>query len=265
MERRLAAILATDVVGYSRLIRTDEEGTIAALRALHADIIDPKLAEHHGRTVKLMGDGMLAEFPSVVDAVRAAVETQQAVAEHSSGLPDDKRIAFRVGVNLGDVVIDGDDINGDGVNVASRLEGIAEPGGVCISGSVHEQVRDRIDIPFEDLGEQKVKNLDRPVRVWQWNADAKLAASISAKTDELLPLPDKPSIAVLPFENISSDMQQEYFADGIAGDVITTLSRFRSLFVIARNSSFTYKGGSVEITQVARELGGALRGRRQRA
>ena len=255
MERRLAAILATDVVGYARLIRADEEGTIAALKSLRADLIDPKIAAYHGRIVKLMGDGMLAEFPSVVDAVRAAVETQQAVAEHNSGLPEDKRIVFRIGINLGDVVIDGDDIHGDGVNVAARLEGMAEPGGICISGKVYEEVRDRIDIPFEDLGEQEVKNIDRPVRVWRWTADAGFAANISAKIDKPLSLPDKPSIAVLPFDNMSADPEQEYFADGIAEDVITALSRFRSLFVIARNSSFTYKGRAVDISQVARELG----------
>ncbi len=255
MERRLAAILATDVVGYSRLIRADEEGTIATLKALRADLIDPKIAEHHGRIVKLMGDGMLAEFASVLDAVRAAVETQQAVAEHNASLPEDRRIEFRVGINLGDVVIDGDDIQGDGVNIAARLEGMAEPGGICVSGKVYEEVRDRIDIPFEDLGEKEVKNIDRPVRVWQWIADAGLAASISAKMDEPLPLPDKPSIAVLPFDNMSGDPEQEFFADGIAEDVITSLSRFRSLFVIARNSSFSYKGTSPDIRTVARELG----------
>ncbi len=255
MERRLAAIMATDVVGYSRLIRSDEEGTLAALKALRADIIDPKLAEHHGRIVKLMGDGMLAEFSSVVDAVRAAVETQQAVTEHNSGLPEDKRIKFRVGINLGDVVIDGDDIHGDGVNLAARLEGLAKPGGICISGSVHEQVRDRIDLPFEDLGEQEVKNIDRPVRVWQWIADAGLAAGVPAKTDELLPLPDKPSIAVLPFTNMSGDIEQEYFADGITEDIITALSKFRWFFIIARNSTFVYKGQPVDVKQVGRELG----------
>ncbi len=167
MERRLTAILAADVVGYSRLIRADEEGTLVALKALRADLIDPKIVLHHGRIVKLMGDGMLAEFPSVVDAVRAAVEAQRAVTEHTSALPEDRRIEFRVGINLGDVVIDGDDIHGDGVNVAARLEGLSEPGGICISGKVYEEVRDRVDLAFEDLGEREVKNIDRPVRVWR--------------------------------------------------------------------------------------------------
>ncbi len=255
MERRLAAILATDVVGYTRLIRADEEGTLAALKTLRTDLIIPKLAEHHGRIVKLMGDGMLAEFPSIVEAVRAAVETQQAVAERNAELPKDKRIEFRVGVNLGDVVIDGDDIQGDGVNVASRLEGIAEPGGICISGNVYEEVRDRTDFKFEDMGEQEVKNIDRPVRVWRWIADAGLAASISAKTDEPLPLPDKPSIAVLPFDNMIGDPEQEFFADGMAEDIITALSRMPWFFVIARNSSFTYKGRAIDVKQVAGELG----------
>ena len=255
MERRLAAILAADMVGYSRQVRADEEGTIAALKTLRAIIIDPKIGEHNGRIVKLMGDGMLAEFASVVDAVRAAVETQQAVAEYNSSLTEDKRIEFRVGINLGDVIIDGDDIQGDGVNVAARLEGLAEPGGICISGSVHEQVRDRMDSKFEDMGEQEVKNIDRPVPAWRWIADAALAEGISSKMDEPLPLPDKPSIAVLPFDNMSGDPEQEYFADGIAEDVITALSRFRSLFVIARNSSFTYKGRAVDVTLVASELG----------
>ena len=168
MERRLVAIMATDVVGYSRLIRADEEGTIAALQVLRADLIDPNISKHNGRIVKLMGDGMLVEFASVVDAVRAAVETQQALAKHNANIPEGTRIELRVGINLGDVIIDGDDIQGDGVNVAARLEGLAEPGGICISGSVHEQVRDRLDLPFEDLGERKVKNIARPVRMWQW-------------------------------------------------------------------------------------------------
>ena len=254
MERRLAAIMATDVVGYSRLIRSDEEGTLAALKALRADLIDPKIAEHHGRVVKLMGDGMLAEFASAVDAVRAAVEAQRAVAERNDDIPEDKRIAFRVGINLGDVVVDGDDIHGDGVNVAARLEGLAEAGGICISGGVYDQVRDRIDYPFEDLGEHQVKNIDRPVRVWRWVTDG-VAAAGTASADKPLPLPDKPSIAVLAFDNLSGDPDQEYFADGIAEDIITALSKFRWFFVIARNSSFTYKGKSVDVKQVAEELG----------
>lgn len=254
MERRLAAIMATDVVGYSRLIRVDEEGTLAALQALRADLIDPKIAEHHGRIVKLMGDGMLAEFPSVVDAVRAALETQEAVSEHNSSLPEGERIEFRVGINLGDVVIDGDDIQGDGVNVAARLEGLAQPGGVCISGSVHEQVRDRLDESFVDLGYQDVKNIDRPVRVWQWMPTA--SATIDpADAGESLPLPDKPSIAVLPFDNMSGDPEQEYFSDGIAEDIITALSKFGWFFVTARNSTFSYKGTSTDIKQVGQELG----------
>jgi adenylate cyclase len=236
MERRLAAIMSVDVVGYSRLIRADEEGTIAALKALRADLVDPKLNEHNGRIVKLMGDGTLAEFPSVVDAVRAAVEIQQSVAEQNSELSKDKRIEFRVGINLGDVVIDGDDIQGDGINVAARLEGIAEPGGICISGSVHEQVRDRTDYTFEDLGEQEVKNIDRPVRVWQWTlattANSKVEITPSSSTAQ-------PSIAVLPFDNMSSDPEHEFFADGIAEDIITALSKISRMRVIARNSTFT--------------------------
>ncbi len=255
MKRRLAAILAADVVGYSRLIRADEEGTIAALRALRADLIDPKIAEHHGRIVKLMGDGMLAEFASVVDAVRAAVETQQAVAVHNSGLPKDKRIEFRVGVNMGDIVIDGDDIQGDGVNVAARLEGLAKPGGICVSGNVYEEVRDRTDLPFEDMGEQEVKNIDRSVRVWQWVADGSAVTLDAIKASEPLPLPDKASIAVLPLDNMSDNREYEYLADGMTEDIITLLARIPSFFVIARNSSFSYKGQRRDIRQVGRELG----------
>ena len=255
MERRLAAIMAADVVGYSRLIRADEEGTIAALKALRADLIDPKIAEHHGRIVKLMGDGMLAEFASVVDAVRAAVETQVAITEHNAGLPEDKRIEFRVGINLGDVVIDGDDIHGDGVNVAARLESLAEPGGICISGKVYEEVRDRIDLPFENLGEHDVKNIDRPLSVWRWARTGSLGATTVGQTPDHLPQSDKPSIAVLPFVNMSGDPEQEYLSDGITEDIITALSRLHWFLVIARNSTFVYKGRSVDVKQVGRELG----------
>jgi len=255
VQRRLAAILAADVVGYSRLVRADEEGTLAALKGIRKHIVEPKIAENGGRIVKLMGDGMLAEFPSAVDAVRNAVEVQQAVTDHQSEVPHDCRIQFRVGVNLGDVVIDGDDIHGDGVNVAARLEGLAHPGGICISGAVHDQVRDRTDLVFEDLGEQEVKNIDRPIRVWRWSSGTSATASGPAKTGTPLPLPDKPSIAVLPFENLSADKDQEYFADGIAEDIITSLSRFQWFFVIARNSSFCFKGHNTDVRQIGRELG----------
>ncbi len=254
MERRLAAILATDVVGYSRLIRADEEGTIGALQALRADLIDPILGKHHGRIVKLMGDGMLAEFSSVVDAVRAAVESQRAVAERNASLPEEKRIVFRAGINLGDVIVDGNDIQGDGVNVAARLEGLAQPGGICISGSVYEQVRDRLDLSFEDLGEREVKNIARPIRVWQWTLAASAAAN-RATLNEPLPLPEMPSIAVLPFENMSSDPEQEYFSDGITDDIITEISRIPEVMVISRNSTFTYKGKAAKVQDVCRDLG----------
>ncbi len=254
MERRLAAILAADVVGYTRLIRADEEGTLAALQALRADLIYPKIAEHHGRIVKLMGDGMLVEFASVVDAVHAAVETQKALTDHNADAPADKRMELRIGINLGDVVIDGDDIQGDGVNVAARLESMAEPGGIYVSGMVYEGVRDRIDAPFEDLGEREVKNIDRPVRVWRWVAES-AAAVVFRQADEPLALPDKPSIAVLPFTNMSGDPDQEYFADGLTEDIITTLSKLEGLRVIARNSSFVYKGRAVDIREAAKQLG----------
>jgi TolB-like protein len=253
MERRLAAILAADVVGYSRLIGADEEGTLARLTALRDEIIDPKVAEHNGRVVKLMGDGMLVEFASVVDAVRAATEAQRSIAEHNAGLPEEKRLVFRIGINLGDVVIDGHDIQGDGVNVAARLEGLAEAGGICISASVHDLVRDRLDLAFEDMGEQEVKNIARPIRVWRWFEAATAGAKVTAS--EPLPLPDKPSIAVLSFQNMSGDAEQDYFADGMVEDIITGLARIKWLLVTARNSSFAYKGKPVDIKQVGRELG----------
>jgi adenylate cyclase len=255
MQRRLAAILAADVVGYSRLIRADEEGTLAALKALHSELIDPKLREHRGRTVKLMGDGMLVEFASVVDAVRAATATQSALAERNAAVPESQRIDLRIGVNLGDVVIDGDDIHGDGVNVAARLEGLAAPGGICISEAVYEQVRDRTSLAFEDLGLREVKNIDRPVRVWRWLSGQDVAVADPALAEKPLALPDKPSIAVLPFDNMSGDPEQGYFADGITEDIITEISKISELFVISRNSTFTYKGRAAKVQDVSRDLG----------
>jgi adenylate cyclase len=255
MERRLAAILAADVVGYSRMIRADEEGTLAAFKALRAELVDPKIAAYRGRVFKLMGDGMLAEFASVVDAVRAAVEIQQAVTERNAAGAQREPIEFRVGINLGDVVIDGDDIQGDGVNVAARLEGLAEPGGVYVSAAVYDQVRDRIDIAFEDFGDQRVKNIDRPLRVWRWLRDAAAPAAEAAGPEAPRPLPDKPSIVVLPFDNMSPDPEQEYFSDGITEDIITDLSKVSGLFVIARNSAFVYKDKRFNVPEACRELG----------
>lgn len=255
VQRRLAAILAADVVGYSRMIRSDEEGTLAVLKALRAEIVDPRIDENHGRIVKLMGDGMLVEFASVVDAVRAATEMQRAIAQRNSDLPQVERIEFRVGVNLGDVIIDGDDIHGDGVNVAARLEGLAEPGGVYVSAAVYEQVRDRIDAPFEDFGERELKNIDRPVRVWRWIRDAVASKAGAVGRSGQKPLPDKPSIVVFPFTNMSRDPDQEYFSDGISEDIITDLSKVSGLFVIARNSAFVYKGKAINVADICRELG----------
>src|SRR5499427_454136 len=251
VERRLAAILAADVAGYSRLIGADEEGTLRRLKVLRAEVIDPKIAEHHGRIVKTTGDGLLVEFASVVDAVRCAVAVQQAMPERDIGVDTESRIELRIGINLGDVIVEGDDLYGDGVNIAARIEALADAGGVFVSNTVHDQVRDRLPFVFEDLGEQQVKNIARPVRVYRVrNADKSATAAPPA-----LPLPDKPSIAVLPFQNMSGDPEQEYFADGMVEEIITALSRFKSLFVIARNSSFTYKGKAVDIKQVGRELG----------
>ena len=255
IERKLAAIFAADVAGYSRLMGADEEGMHARLKAHLGELVNPKIAEHRGRIVKNTGDGFLAEFASVVDAVRCAVEVQRGMAERNAEIPPKKRIEFRVGINLGDVIAEEHDIFGDGVNVAARLEALAEPGGICVSRVVRDQVRDKLDSAFEDLGEQQVKNIARPVRVYKVGDRAIPAKEPAPAPPRSLPLPDKPSIAVLPFANRSSDPEQEFFADGIAEDVITALSRHPSLFVIARNSSFTYKGRAVDVKEIGRELG----------
>jgi len=253
--RRLAAILAADVAGYSRLMGADEEGTHERLKAHLGELIEPKIAEHRGRIVKNTGDGFLAEFASVVDAVRCAVEVQRGMAECNAGTPAERRIEFRIGINLGDVIVEVHDIFGDGVNVAARLEGLTEPGGICISRVVRDQVRDRLDYAFEDLGEHSVKNITRPVRVYRVRDRAIPAEKPASTPPQPLPLPDKPSIAVLPFQNMSGDPEQEYFADGTVEEIITSLSLYPSLFVIARNSSFTYKGRAVDVKEVWRELG----------
>jgi adenylate cyclase len=251
-ERKLAAIFAADVAGYSRLMGIDEEGTLERLKAHRRELIDPKIAEHHGRIVNATGDGMLIEFASVVDAVRCAVEVQQRMGERNADVPGEVRIEFRVGINLGDIIIDGDDIHGDGVNIAARLEGLAEPGTVYISGTAYEQVRDKLHYAFENRGEQSLKNIARPVRVYRV---AIRRNEHSKATHPALTFPDKPSIAVLPFQNMSGDPEQEYFADGLTEDIITELSRIRSLSVIARNSAFVYKGKAVDVKQVGRDLG----------
>jgi adenylate cyclase len=300
VERRLAAIFAGDVAGYSRLMGADDEGTLDQLKAHRRELIDPKIAEHRGRIVKTTGDGILVEFVSVVDGLRCAVEIQRGMIERNANIPNDKRIQLRIGINVGDIIIDSDDIFGDGVNVAARLEALADPGGIMISSIVHDQVRDRLPYRFHDLGEKSIKNIARPVRVFRvdysedsvpateflpaWSArhtaqhrrrlGASLAAAalaiiatmawwqpwvhreVPAPMARMTPsLPGKPSIAVLPFTNMSADPQQDYFADGMAEDVITDLSKIPGLFVIARNSTFTYKGKSVKIQQVAEELG----------
>ena len=252
VQRRLAAILAADVAGYSRLMGLDEVGTARTLRE-HRAVTDALVAKHGGRIVKTTGDGVLLEFPSVVDAVECAVAVQAVMAERNEGVPEDRRMLYRIGINLGDILIEGDDILGDGVNVAARLEGIAEPGGICVSSSAYEQVRGKVSVDFTDLGEQTLKNIARPIRAFA--VRAKDGATILPPRGTVLPLPDKPSIAVLPFQNMSGDPEQEYFADGMVEDIITELSRFKGLFVIARNSSFTYKGNAVDIKQVGSELG----------
>src|SRR5690349_3721795 len=284
--RRLAAILAADVAGYSRLIGADEGGTLQAFKTIRAELFDPSIAEHHGRLVKTTGDGFLVEFSSVVDALRCAIDVQAHMAERNSTVPTERRIEFRIGINVGDVVVEDGDIFGDGVNVAARLEALAEPGGICVSARVQEDAAGRLDLAFEDLGEQELKNIARRVRVYRVGPTSPhpnpplpgldrgitgegvthAAAPnnpppqaeegrVGAAAPPALPLPDKPSIAVLPFQNMSGDPEQEYFVDGMVEEIITALSRIRWLFVIARNSSFTYKGQAVDVKQVGRELG----------
>ena len=254
VERRLAAILAADVAGYSRLMGADEVGTLKALKAHRQQVVDPAIAAHKGRIVKTAGDGMLVEFASVVDAVTYAMIVQGKMAERNDAT--EPKISFRIGINIGDIIIDHDDIFGDGVNVAARVEGECEPGGVYLSGSAYEQVRGKTGFAFDDLGEKSLKNIERPVRLYAVSQSGLAATkSPSEVATEPLALPDKPSIAVLPFQNMSGDPQQEYFADGMVEEIITALSRFPQLFVIARNSTFTYKGRAVDIRQVGRELG----------
>lgn len=252
MERRLTAILAADVVGYSRLMGADEAGTLSALKAVQSELIERKIAEHRGRIVKLTGDGILAEFSSVVSAVACAAEMQRGLHERNADVARDRRIEFRIGVNLGDVIVEGDDIFGDGVNIAARLEGLAEPGGICVSAIVHDQVQGKLDCDFEDIGEKNLKNITRPVRVYRIRD---VSAGNGSPARATLPLPDKPSIAVLPFANLSGDSEQEYFADGMVEEIITALARIRWLFVIARNSTFAYKGRAIDAKQIGRELG----------
>ena len=297
MERRLAAIVAADVVGYSRLMELDEAGTFSRLRTHQKELFEPEIAAHHGRIFKLMGDGLLAEFASVVDAVECAIVLQREMASRNQGLPDDRRIDVRIGINLGDVIIEGEDRHGEGVNIAARLQQLAEPGGICVARNVHDQVKNKLDLRFRDLGDHTVKNIAEALQVFcvlpdgakeprrpprnrhgkrypgrvaagaivllllaaggtiawlrPWQPDIE-PASIDRMA---FPLPDKPSVAVLPFTNMSADPEQEYFADGMTDDLITDLSKVSSLFVIARNSTFAYKGRSVEMRQVAEDLG----------
>lgn len=251
-ERKLAAILAADVAGYSRLMNLDEEGTLRRLKAHLGELVEPRIAEHRGRIVKRTGDGLLVDFASAVEAVRCAVAVQAGMAERNRAAPEDRRIEFRIGINLGDVMIEGDDIYGDGVNVAARLEGIAEPGAIYVSRAVRDSVRDKLEIALEDLGERPLKNIAKPVRVFRIGGSARPAAASRAAPP---PVPDKPSIAVLPFTNMSGDAEQEYFSDGMTEDLITDLSKVSGLFVIARNSSFAYKGKAAKVQEIGRDLG----------
>ena len=259
MERRLAAVLAADIAEYSRLMGADEEGTLARLKAVRKHIVDPAITSYRGHIVKTTGDGMLVAFASAVDAVRHAVEVQRCMDQRNAAVPQNQRIEFRIGIHVGDVIFDDNDIFGDGVNIAARLEGIADPGGVCISDDAYRQVRGKVEIACDDMGPQRLKNIAEPMRASRVRLTGQTPSAVQSGSavskSQALPLPDKPSIAVLPFQNMSGDAEQEYFADGMVDDIITGLSRSKSLFVIARNSSFTYKGKAVDIKQVGRELG----------
>ena len=253
VDRRLAAVLAADVAGYSRLMGADEEGTLARLKAIRKAIADPAIASHRGRIVKTTGDGMLVEFASAVDAVRCAVEVQRSMAEQNAALPEDQRIEFRVGIHVGDIIFDDNDIFGDGVNIAARLEGIAEAGGVCMSDDAYRQIRGKVEIACDDLGPQTLKNIAEPMRAWRVRLGGQGVKAPSGSPAGQAP--DKPSIAVLPFQNMSGDPEQEYFADGLTEDIITELAHTSSMSVIARNSAFVYKGKAVDVKQVGRDLG----------
>jgi adenylate cyclase len=277
VERRLTTILAADVVGYSRFMATDEAGTLTSLKAIRRELFEPKTTEHHGRVVKLIGDGTLMEFGSVVDAVTFAVDVQRAMAKRNADVPEDRRITYRMGINIGDIIVEGDDIYGDGVNIAARLEGLAESGGICVSGTVFNHVKGKVDLKFADLGERQLKNIPRSLRVYSVALEPKegtardaVAPLDQAAESEVEPprkesgravigidlsLPEKPSIAVLPFHNMSTDPEQEFFSDGVTEDIITALSKIDSLLVVARNSTFTYKGTAVDVKQVSREQG----------
>jgi adenylate cyclase len=253
MERRLSAIVAADVVGFGRLMGEDEEGTLARLKACRAEIIDPAIRKHKGRIVKLIGDGLLAEFGSVVDAVRCAIEIQNLMSTHNTDVPHDRRIEMRIGINAGDVIVEGDDIYGDGVNIAARIEALADPGGVCVSGKVRDELQGKVNLGFEDLGARSVKNIAEPVRVYRIAPDRLITPA--APTARPVLFPEKPSIAVLPFASMNSDPEVEFFADGMSEEIITALSRVPDLFVISRNSTFVYKGRAVSVPKVAQDLG----------
>jgi len=257
VERRLAAVLAADIAGYSRLMGADEEGTLAQLKKLRKDLVDPAIAAHRGRIVKTTGDGMLVEFASAVDAARGAAEVQRGMAKQNISVPRDARIEFRIGIHVGDIIFDDNDIFGDGVNIAARLEGIAEPGGICISDDAQRQIRGKIDLAFDDMGLQTLKNIAEPIRAFRVRLESGTTAALEGFKDAATAttIAKKPSIAVLPLVNMSGDPEQEFFADGLTEDIITELSRFHDLLVISRNSTFVHKGKAVKVQDVAREFG----------